>query len=108
MLKKLLILTLLNSSGQADAPRRETANHIFEFLRKHAVRDDFDPLQYACTWDPYQLHFAAKKLYSEAPLKEIKMPDSVFSRGCYEPYDVFTWAEHDAILVDIYSLISSK
>jgi hypothetical protein len=107
---KYLIFLLVSFSlpTGADTPRREVANHIFEFLRLHAVRDENNPLDYACNLDPYEMHWAAKKLYSATPLKQIKLPDSQFDRGCYEPYNVFTWMEHDGILVDIYSLISGK
>lgn len=102
MIKILLFLLLISAS-----PRQELAKHIFNFVNEHAKRDPFNPLDYLCIVDPYDLHFTAKQLYGTKPLPEINMPDSDFERGCYEPYAINVWFEHDYILAEIKGLIQN-
>lgn len=85
--------------------RRELANEIFEFLRLHALQMEEDPFQWVYD-GAYELHLAAKELYSDKALKDIKVPVSEWKRGGYKPYfNPVTFLQHETLLARIYLLI---
>lgn len=117
------------SAHAADFPmpdRRELAKETFNYLYKHALcvesaepaeftfsllwSEDEVPEAAPCDWvydGAYQLHWAAKELYSIKPLKEIAYPRSEWKYGGYVQYlDPVAYAQHGWLLAKIYFLLT--
>jgi hypothetical protein len=97
---------MLATRLMADTQRRELARTIYNFLHEHALCVDGDefPCIYVCD-DAYELHWAARELYSNKTLGEIAMPVSDWERGCYAPQTFDVWWAHESILDQIEALI---
>lgn len=106
--------------------RRELASDIYNFLFKHAlcveettasvllrkgliVEPHPELAEAPCDWVcdcAFSMHWAAKELYGNKPLKDIKMPESDYARGGYEPYlNPLVFLEHEGLKLRIWLLI---
>lgn len=126
----LALSSVAQAAADPDAPpvRQEVAKEVFSFLFDHAlcvegvpavgqpqeVRGyipwlDLTSNAGPCDWvysGAYEMHWAAKELYGTKPLKDIRMPESDWSRGGYERYlDVFAYLEHQSLKLRIWLLI---
>lgn len=112
------IMVLLTSGALVGAPmdckvpsgltsntfRRDAANAIFVFLRDHALRDEFDPYQYADE-GAYELHCAAKRAQSTMRGKTLPIVKSDWNRGGYYPDQgadgIVTEEQYEELLIKI-------
>lgn len=87
-----------------DINRRHLADDIANFVYKHAVRLEEDPLQYACD-DAYDLILTARQLWDlKRPIEKVHRPVSSAQRGCYGAWPP-TKVEHDMIMFRIWLML---